>query len=92
MNRLASRDHAYSIILALIAASPAWGGNPWWLSLAELIVLIGACEGVLYVAGGLTRNATDDPSYPITVRQTIAVVASIAVVILLGGLFYNMAG
>lgn len=91
MNRLASRDHAYSIILALIAGSPAWGGNPWWLSLAELIVLIGASEGVFYVAGGLNRTALDDPHYPITVRQTIAVVASTAVVIVLGGLFYNMA-
>lgn len=90
MNRLASRDHAYSIILALVVSSPSWGGNPWWLSLAELIVLIGASEGVLYVAGGLTRNTTDDPGYPITVRQTVAVIASIAVCLILGGLFYSM--
>lgn len=90
MSTLASRDHVYAIVLGLVAGYASWSRNPWWLSAAELVVLIAACEGVLVIAGGLGRRPTDNPHYPIVPRQVVAVLASIAVVILLGGLFFNI--
>ena len=91
LSRLGSGEHAYALILALIVGLPAWGHQQWWLSAAELVVLVGVIEGVLIAAGGLAHNTNDDPHYPITPRQVVVFLATLAVAILLGGLFFNMA-
>ena len=83
--------HAYALILALIVGLPAWGRQHWWLSAAELVVLVGVTEGILIAAGGLAHNASDNPHYPITPRQVVLFLGTVAVAILLGGLFFNMA-
>lgn len=91
LSRLGSGEHAYALILALIVGLPAWGRQPWWLSAAELVVLVGVIEGILIAAGGLAHNASDNPHYPITPRQVVLFLGTVAVAILLGGLFFNTA-
>ncbi|WP_194785110.1 hypothetical protein [Actinomyces haliotis] len=91
LGRLTSGEHAYALILALIVGSPAWPHQRWWLSVAELVVLAAVTEGVLIASGGLAHNTNDDPHYPITPRQVVVFLATLAVAILLGGLFFNMA-